>query len=280
MLAEQRLKDGDLKGALSALQESIRKAPQDVSLRIFLFQLLCVMGAWQRAVQQLKTCATLSPQANAMAQMYRTAIICELHREQVFRGEKQPMVFGEPEGWIASMIEAIKLEASGNVIAAKDLREAAFEMAPAIPGTINGQAFEWIADADPRLGPLMELIVNGRYFWVPFSAINQLQMGVPSDLRDRVWMPATVTWANGGDAVALIPTRYVGTTNAADDRLMLSASTLWQKTDAGELAVCGLGQRLFATDHSDFALMDVRELLLNQSVEQATQSDRFGGIDG
>ena len=88
MTAEQKLKDGDLGGALVALQDEIRRAPSDARLRIFLFQLLCVTGDWQRAIQQLKTAATLDPGATAMAQTYRSAIICETYREQVFSGAK------------------------------------------------------------------------------------------------------------------------------------------------------------------------------------------------
>ncbi|WP_319567752.1 type VI secretion system accessory protein TagJ [Cohaesibacter marisflavi] len=279
MIAEQRFKEGDLEGALSALQDDIRKTPQDASLRIFLFQLLCIMGAWQRAVQQLKTCATLDPQANAMAQMYRTAIICELYRNEVFQGTKQPLIFGEPEDWIASMIEALKYEASGNMAAAADLRAHAFEVAPAIGGQLDGQPFGWIADADPRLGPILEVIVNGRYFWAPFSVMRQVHIEAPSDLRDRVWMPATITWSNGGDAVGLIPTRYVGTTGSKDNQLLLSASTSWQEGN-GNLTASGLGQRLFATDQSDFALMDVRELVLDETADRTSPPERSGGDHG
>ena len=279
MIAEQRFKEGDLEGALSALQDDIRKTPQDASLRIFLFQLLCIMGAWQRAVQQLKTCATLDPQANAMAQMYRTAIICELYRNEVFQGTKQPLIFGEPEDWIASMIEALKYEASGDMAAAADLRAHAFEVAPAIGGQLDGQPFGWIADADPRLGPILEVIVNGRYFWAPFSVMRQVHIEAPSDLRDRVWMPATITWSNGGDAVGLIPTRYVGTTGSKDNQLLLSASTSWQEGN-GNLTASGLGQRLFATDQSDFALMDVRELVLDETADRTSPPERSGGDHG
>ena len=36
-------------------------------------------------------------------------------------------------------------------------------------------AFEWIADADDRLGPVLEAIVNGRYYWVPFERVRRIQ---------------------------------------------------------------------------------------------------------
>ena len=42
-------------------------------------------------------------------QAYREAIICEVYREKVFAGTKAPLVFGEPQEWLASLIEAQKL---------------------------------------------------------------------------------------------------------------------------------------------------------------------------
>jgi len=44
--AEQHLKDGDPAAALAALQELVRAHPSDAKLRVFLFQLLCVLGQW------------------------------------------------------------------------------------------------------------------------------------------------------------------------------------------------------------------------------------------
>ncbi len=35
-----------------------------------------------------------------------------------------------------------------------------------------------------RLGPVIEAMVNGRYFWVPFAAIGELDFDPPADLRD------------------------------------------------------------------------------------------------
>ena len=43
-VAEQSLKGGDPAAALAQLQEQVRAAPADPKLRIFLFQLLCVLG--------------------------------------------------------------------------------------------------------------------------------------------------------------------------------------------------------------------------------------------
>lgn len=258
MRAEELLKSGDLDGALQELQADIRKRASDPKLRIFLFQLLCVRGDWTRAIAQLKLSAELDPSAVPMAQTYREAIICEVFREKVFAGEKAPLIFGEPQEWAALLVEATKLLAQGRPAEAASLRERAFEAAPAAAGELNGMPFDWIADADMRLGPVLEIIVNGRYFWMPFTAIGSMIVEPPKDLRDCVWMPATLTLRNGGDVVALIPTRYAGTVAAGDDAARLSRSTDWR--DAGADTFLGVGQRLLATDAGDTPIMELRTL--------------------
>jgi type VI secretion system protein ImpE len=266
------LKASDVDGALKALQDKVRADPSNAALRIFLFQLLCVMGDWKRAVTQLKLSAELDALAVPMAQTYREAIICEVFREKVFAGEKAPLIFGEPQQWVADLIEALKALASGNPEAAADLRAKAFNAAPATPGTADGQRFEWIADADMRLGPVLEIIVNGRYFWMPFNAIEMLRIDPPADLRDAVWTAATLKLRNGGECVGLIPTRYPGSAGDPDGAVRLSRATHW--TDAGAETFVGAGQRLLTTDAGDLALMDLRSIDLDPApAVEATAGD-------
>ncbi|MBK0327136.1 tetratricopeptide repeat protein [Rhodobacteraceae bacterium F11138] len=261
MTPEEHLKSGDPDAALAALQDKVRANPADPKLRIFLFQLLCVLGDWKRAITQLKLSAEMDETATMMAQTYREAIICEVYREKVFAGEKDPMIFGEPEEWLALLIEAQKVLAAGQSDKAADLRARAFDAAPACSGEINGQPFQWIADADMRLGPVLEIIVNGRYFWLPFSSVGALSMEAPVDLRDAVWTAGTLSLRNGGEVAALIPTRYVATTDGGTAAERLARATSW--ADAGGETFVGSGQRLLATDQSDFALMDIRSLKMD-----------------
>ena len=74
----------------------------------------------------------------------------------VFAGQRVPLVFGEPERWIALAFEAVKAVAKGDYGAASALRDEAYEEAPTTAGSINGERFEWIADADSRIGPFLE----------------------------------------------------------------------------------------------------------------------------
>ena len=107
------------------------------------------------------------------------------------------------------------------------------------------EEFEWIADADSRLGPILEVLLNGGYYWVPFARCTAIRITPPEDLRDLVWLPAEFTWANGGEATGFIPTRYPGSEAAADAALRLARRTEWARI--GEEAYSGLGQRVLAT---------------------------------
>lgn len=267
MDAEEKLKSGDLEATLQALQNRVRNNPADAKLRIFLFQLLCVIGDWNRAITQLKVSAEMDPLAIPMAQAYREAIICEVYRGKVFAGEKTPVIFGEPPTWIAPLLEALRVQASGNPEAAAKLREQAFSDAPASGGTLNGAPFDWVADADMRLGPVLEVIIDGRYYWMPFESLRSIVIEEPEDLRDSVWVPASITVAAGGEKVALIPTRYVDTAENGTPAQKLSRETVWR--DEGAETFIGHGQRVFATDQGDTALMDVRTLTIGEAQPSA-----------
>jgi type VI secretion system protein ImpE len=272
--AEQALRDADVAGALRRLQDQVRTDPSDAELRVFLFQLLAVAGQWQRAITQLNVAAELDAKALAMAQMYREALQCEMLRGQVFAGKKSPVVFGQPEGWLALLIEALLVKDTARAAESATLRERAFEAAPTTTGTLDGKAFEWLADADARLGPVCEAIINGRYYWLPFARLARIDIDAPVDLRDLVWAPAHFQFANGGEAVGVIPSRYPGSERSQDGAICLARKTIWNEPTAGVYE--GLGQRLLTTEEREFPLLDVRSIVLNCTPEEGAGASANG----
>jgi type VI secretion system protein ImpE len=259
MLAEDSLRQGNPRESLAQLQAEVRKHPAKVEYRIFLFQLLALLGEWGRALNQLNVVGDMDAGSEAMVQTYREALRCERLRQEVFAGRNTPLVFGEPADWVAWQVEALHVEDPNQ---ASELRMRALEAAPASAGRVDVQVFNWIADADSRLGPILEAIVNGNYYWIPLMRISAITFDEPEDLRDAIWMPAHFTWANGGQAAGLVPTRYPGSENADDGLIQLARQTEWTQLD-GDL-YRGLGQRMFATDADDYPLMDVRQITLDQ----------------
>jgi type VI secretion system protein ImpE len=164
---------------------------------------------------------------------------------------------------VASLAQALQLQAQGHQAQAAQLRSRALEQAPASQGRLDGQGFEWIADADSRLGPVLEVVINGRYGWLPFEHLRRLSIEPVADLRDLVWIPAHLTFVNDADTVALIPVRYTGTTSGADSALLMSRKTEWLEIADDQYR--GLGQRVLTTDGGDHALLDVREIVTTGS---------------
>ncbi len=96
------------------------------------------------------------------------------------------------------------------------------------------------------MGPVLEGVVNGLYYWIPFACIHKILIEEPQDLRDVVWTPVHFEWSNGGEAVGMIPTRYAGSQHHEEDLVRLARKTVWRQLAPEVYA--GFGQRMFATD--------------------------------
>jgi type VI secretion system protein ImpE len=256
--ARALLRSGELDATLDAVKREVRKAPRDARLRTFLFQLFCVTGEWDRALTQLTVVEEMDKLAIPMVTTYRAAIRCEVLRAKIFAGQRQPTFFGEPEPWMSLLVEANRRLSAGAPADAASLREQAFETAPTSAGIADGTAFDWIADADPRLGPVLEAVIDGKYYWMPIHRLMRLVVEPPADLRDVVWLPAQFTFSNGGQTVGLLPARYPGSEASADPDIRLGRRTEWREEGDWFL---GLGQRMLtAGGEADIALLDLRRL--------------------
>jgi type VI secretion system protein ImpE len=213
-----------------------------------------------------------------MREMVGHALRCELLRAAVFEGRRTPMVFGQPDEWLALLIESLLQTGQGDSAMSHQLAERAFEAAPATRGQLNGEPFEWIADADSRLGPVLEAMVNGKYYWIPFSRLSRVSIEAPTDLRDHVWLPAQISFSNGGEAIAMIPTRYPGSQASEDGEMRLARKTEWRELRPEVWA--GYGQRVIGSDAGEYALMDVREILFTQAADSAGADAQGTAGDG
>lgn len=259
---ETLIKEGRLEDAIGAAKELVRADPSRAEYRVSLFQLFAISGDWDRSLNQLNVAAELDPGAGMMAQVCGPALQAEGFRREVFSGKRSPMIFGEPPDWIGLAIEAVRLLASGHPEKAAAARAEWIEKADAVSGSIDDEQFQWLADADDRMGPILEALIDGKYFWVPMSRIASIQIEAPTDLRDLVWTPATISWTTGASSVALLFARYPGSELATDPLIRLGRKTEWN--DHGSGCFTGLGQREFATDAGEYALLQTRSIRFDQ----------------
>lgn len=252
------LHDLALHDQVDLLTAQIRSAPGNARLRVHLAQLSMVLGLWERAVAQLQAAAQLDAENLPMAQAYREAIRCERVRERVFAGELSAPILGDPQPWHALLAEALVARNQGEQQQADALQAQAYAGAAATAFLLDGEAVEWLADADSRLGPVCEVFLNGNYHWLPFERIQLLELEAPQDLRDLVWLPARLTLTDGTRHTVMLPSRYPASHAQNNDRLALGTLTEWQPL--GEDSWAGVGQRTLVSDRDEHPLLSIRRI--------------------
>lgn len=220
-------KEGKLGEAIQTLKEQLFSAPLDTQSQIFLFELLCFAGNWDEAEAQLE-----------------------------FLGGSNPLNFG---GFVY-----------GSALHAERARQLAFErkeIAPpptagSIVGSLNGKAFLSISDADPRIGPNLEVFSGGGFVTVPIRHLLSLEMGPPKLLRDLLWAPARIRTSRDFAGVELrdvfLPVLYPMSWRHEDDEVKLGRMTVWEP-DA-EYRELPFGQKMLLVDHEEVPLLEVRKL--------------------
>lgn len=256
---DELIRQGDVGAARAALIEEVRAKPDDRPARMFLSQVLLILGEWDKALTHMKAIANLSPEAMTLFTAYDRCVSAEKSREAVFAAKAAPvsLVPGSAP-WFDKLLGALAAETRGDAQTAAELRAQAYDEAPETPGEADGRKFKFIADADARFGPALEVILDGRYGLIPFEAITSLTSEGATDLRDFVWLPARLTLKSEQSGNVFLPVRYPGSQGDADGLIKLGRKTDWD--GHGDLGNAGRGQRVFDADESEIAILSLRKL--------------------
>ncbi len=226
MKAKQLFEAGRVRDAERELSAYLRDHPTDTSQRTFLFELLCFSGQYDRAEKQLGVLAEGDDKTQMGAILYYSALHAEKSRHELFRTEQYPK---SPAATSPS-------------------------------GTLNGRPFQTITDADPEIGPRLEVFAAGAYLWIPFQHISYIEMAPPRRLRDTLWAPAkVVTGPSFKDAdlgEVLIPVVYPFSWKHPNEGVWLGRSTEWVGDDQNR--EYPLGQKLFLVDGEEVPLLEIR----------------------
>lgn len=230
MLKAQALYEaGDLEGAIRSLGEELRENPSDGRRRTFLFELLCFSGEYDRAARQLDMLAGGGRDAEMGVWTYRSILHAERTRQEMFADGDLPAEGDGPSP---------------------------------VRGTLNGEPFEELTDADPRIGARLEVFAGGQYQWIPLRHLASVDMEAPTRLRDLLWAPARVT--TGPDArdfelgEVILPALAPQTWKHPDDAVRLGRRTEW--TDLEDELAAPVGQKLLVVDGELFPILELREL--------------------
>ncbi|ADP10147.1 conserved uncharacterized protein [Erwinia sp. Ejp617] len=265
----QHLMDGQsLAETLARIESQIKRQPADADLRASFVQLLCLAGNWSRAQTQLKSWLALKPQAQPTVQLLDQAINAERQRAAVFAGEASPRMPGAAWNWAEQLLAALAADAAGDRAQAQRLRGCALEAAQLNPGQLTHQnqqqTFDWLTDGDGRLGPVCELIANGQYSWLPFSAISEIRFQAPVSVTDLVWRHTLVRMVDGSEQVCQIPVRYPFV-EQADDRYRLATLTEWQPLPGDDQQFSGHGQKCWFSADAEFPLLGMEMLAFSDA---------------
>ena len=226
-------RDGQLQLAITALGDELKKQPLDVKRRTFLFELLCFAGEYDRAGKQLDVLADANKEAAAGAMLYRAALHAERTRQEMFANNTLPM-----------------------------------PTAKAVPaGSLNGQEFDAIADADPRIGSHLEAFIAGSYTWIPLAYVESVEMQPPKKLRDLLWIPAilhtTADFRLQDLGEVLVPALAPLSWKHPDDNVRLGRATAWEE-DATYGSV-PFGQKLWTLGEEDVPFLELRNLTFHHA---------------
>jgi len=250
---------GSVTGALAATEARVRQQPGTFDARWQLFQWLCVVGDWPRALKQLQVATQLAQDFAQTAHVYRDLIRAEVFRHEVFAGQRDPGTLLPAPAWLGRLQIALAQTEAGDLAAADSSRNLALPEVAVASGAHDGTSFAWITDTDTRLGPTCEIVTAGRYAWLPFAQMRKLELTRPTGLLDLLWRPATVTLSDGMISHGFMPVRYPGS-ELGSDAIRLARETNW--AEVGETGVIAFGQKTWMTNAGDVALLDVSTLTL------------------
>lgn len=131
-----------------------------------------------------------------------------------------------------------------------------------VAGTLNGERFEELADADPRVGARLEVFASGQYMWIPLRHVRSVHIEEPARLRDLKWTPAVVQTGPEFEGMelgdVLLPATTPQAWQHAEDEVRLGRVTAWTELEEDEVAP--VGQKLLIVDDEPFPFLEVREL--------------------
>jgi type VI secretion system protein ImpE len=244
MTARELYQAGRLGEAIQALNAELRENPADTKRRTFLFELLCFAGNYDRAEKQLDILAQEGSNAQMGALLYRGALNAERTRCELF-------------------------EQGDTIAPATDTPESS-------AGVWNGRPFSSIEDADPRIGPRLEMFAAGQYLWVRFDHIASIEMEAPKRLRDLLWIPANVRTGpafRGRElGEVLLPVLAPLSFHAEDEALKLGRATEWRELASGETAP--VGQKMLLIDGEEAPFLELRRL----EIHPAAVADQHASV--
>ncbi len=260
--ASDLYKQGDLTGAIQALNDQVRSNPSSAETRGFLAELLCAKGDFDKADAQLTTILSLDAQTAITVGTWRQLVRAAQLREDVYNSGAIPDVIEQPTERIKnalSLLVALRAEDTDALVELKNTVDQGVENNLF---NINGLTSVVMRDLDDVHAGIMEVMAtNGKYFWVDFEQIVSLEIHQPTRPLEILWRKATIVLTNGTEGEVYIPSVYP---KSSTDAMRLSRETDWTELSGVNI---GYGLKTWLVGDDALSIDEIAHLESVKSLE-------------
>ena len=216
-----RLLDADaIDEAIIVMNGEVRSNPTDVDRRARLAELLCFAGNFERADTILDSIAGLDPATSVGVALFRQLVRAGQARAQFDTDGRAPEVLATPDPICTLELRAAVLLRDGAVEEAAALLQTRDEQRAALAGMADGVPFDDFRDLDDLAAGHLEILTStGKYYWVPTSAVLDMEFRKPERRRDLLWPRLHLSVAGGPEGEVYMPAIYSSPNSTAAHRL-------------------------------------------------------------
>jgi type VI secretion system protein ImpE len=264
MSASDHLKAGRLNEAVAEAQAAVRSRPQDQASRYLLAELMCFTGELEKADKQLDALGELDPKQMMTVSMFRQLIRSEQARGQFYQDGRVPEFIDTPTPDMEQRLRASLLIREGNLAEAGRVLAAAEAQRTPVTGTCDGKPFTEFRDLDDLTAAFFEIYTaTGKYYWLPFEKIEEIEFRPPERSRHLLWRSARLTHRDGPEIEVHLPALYAGSARQDDVQCQLGRMTNWLGGDGEPMR--GVGQRTFLIDDEARGIMEITSITFTAS---------------
>ena len=267
--AKLQLDKGNLSAAIESAINLVKTNPTNEAARIFLFELSCFAGDWERAERQLEVIGHQDVNAMIGSKIFQGNFQGERDRMKYFSDGQKPEFMSPKPAYLDTLMAANNRLREGNHAEARQLLDQVEEERPAFKVSINGEGFSDFRDYNDLTMCVFEVLLRGNYLWLPFEQVQKIDLFKPKSLRDLYWIQANVEMINGTSGEMFLPALYSGTWKSTNDQVRLGRMTDWR--DVGSETYVGEGMRVFWMDGRDKSILDIETLEFKHEAAEAQQ---------
>jgi len=258
MEARELIRAGKLGEARSQLVAEVKERPANPATRTLLFQVMTLLGEWDKAERHLDVLAAQDVKTEIGVQVYRNLLNMERQRHETFELGRRPSLLPSTPPYLEMVFQLWESLKRRDIDEASELQEKIDVARPGISGQCNGKTFIGFSDTDAYLAPFVEAMVHDRYVWIPVEFIRELLLTPPQTLLDTLWAPAHLTTWEGLTLQCNLPVLYPESYKHAADAIKMGRLTEW--VHIGGRFSKGVGQHVFQMGDEDIGLLEIREI--------------------